>query len=738
MTPEDRDKQLRWARSSYLALAMLPHDTPEDIRVLEGAADHWARQLEHSKWPRALGWFTNYAFLDGNHYPNFRWNETTLDWDNPKIQEIPADSFIPKTSDNRCVQPVQHNVSLLTRIRPEPRIEPNSTSPFDIDAAGLGETLLSGVLWERTGIPEDLEAVAHHLCCCGTTAMETIFDETDFPIITEEMKTVTRKSEITGEPTRVDVATGRDAVTFKREIQNRVWTAFEIDPDPGATDDPKSHSWFVRSGYADIDWIRDRFDRDDEYFLPDNLKHIPEDSSVSSPLYWKERLKDLLDSPNGWYGLTTWPYNTAGGFAPNQTCFRFFDVKPTKYHPRGRTMITAGGVMIYCGPSRSWHEDYAWRWHPYSFGRYWRIPGRFWGMPLLSELVPLQRRINSIDALLQINREYIGLGQWLIPGACKVPDGATSGMAGQEIRYRITPTGQKPERIKHEPLPGDVYQERAMVERQMREIAGMQSSLEGKAPSGIRAAQMLEFLKNQMTEQNAPLLHMVERMVEGVAQNMLIEAAINYDEPDQELTNLIRVAARNSNHDLQSIDLFLGSDLRDNTHVKIDMVSSLLQSPEAKKQLAIEFMQANQNSLSQAERAIVARILEFDEFDRQVAPQYEAATRMIAMIEAGRPEALSPAEFHDAQIFSDAFQEALLRSRVKDHPAEVQDALHTGWMLYGQIAQEKAQAAAMKTIEHEYLLSLARMGQAPGAGAGAGGGNDREEHQVLQLLSGGA
>ena len=72
----------------------------------------WAKRLEAAKWRRSLHWFRNYAFLCGNHYPNFRWNGDSLQMNVSTFDQSASvsgarasvDQYVPKVADNQIIR----------------------------------------------------------------------------------------------------------------------------------------------------------------------------------------------------------------------------------------------------------------------------------------------------------------------------------------------------------------------------------------------------------------------------------------------------------------------------------------------------------------------------------------------------------------------------------------------------------------------------------------------------------
>lgn len=750
-----------WSRESEAALGYLPHETDEDRQRLVSAIRYHLDQSDQRKWPRALAWYENYHFLRGNHFPHTNFqplaqatNASSFTDEEPVFHDQhPADQHIPRIVDNRLVKPYEKNISLLTRDRPIPRAESSSDDAFDEMASRAAEKVFSAC-WEYAGMHGKAIDAAAELCVTGLCVAETYFG----PVGPAMSMPGTKEAEDLSEITAARLAErGRAAMRGDRErdeddwlaedLAVRLWSAFHLDPNPGATADPDTHLWFSRSTFEDLDELRVMFDRDEEGYYPDNLESMRETQGLEKSLYWYSRMKDVLDTPStaygGFGGYSASLYGTSGGDAPNQTLLHVIDTRPTRAYPEGRTLMLAGDALVYCGPNRSWHERYPWRWHPHSFARYWRMPGSFWGLPLLSVLVPLQKRLNVIDALMRLHREHMTIGQWLIPRTARIPEGTISGIPGQNYYYYVGPRGEKPELVRPQGFPRELLEERIMLQRNIDHL-GEETPLgdQGPSPSGMRATSLIEFLDNKALRGRMPLLLSWQNFVESIGQNMLIEASTNLDDPDSRLGRRLQTALRRES--MLSMEVFTGANLLDNVHLKIDLVSEMLKSPEAKREAAMAMLQYKHENLTPVENAVVYRALGLDELDKQVTPAYTRVQTMVSLILSGRLEAAQILPVDDPAIVVEVIRDTLLDPGVMDRPPEVQQVLYQLWMQASQLVQQQQQTAFLGQLRQQYLLARAENAEKPqldvlegGRGEGGRGRGGREDRSAAGRGGGG-
>lgn len=722
----------KYDRGSIRAFAWMPADDERSIEELEGVAKKWFSDMENTKWIRALQWFENDSYLQGNHLTRYYYSASTgfgfasFSADGSSIPPQGGfDQLVAKSADNRLIRPVETVTGMLVQARPKPRVVPNSDSPEDEDAAAISQIFVNVTFEHPLDIPRLKEQAALISCICGTVAAEVEYGPTDTPITIPKFSEVERPNPLydpeapeteDNAPTIVDVeASGEEEVTFKNDFQARLWTPFHLFPDPAATDE-SDMKWIRRVTFEDRDWIVENFtgERDEGFIYsdPDRLRDAIGTSNIlRNSLYWWYKFQDIIESPqysNHGGGLSAPTYALSTGHVEGQVNFDVLDVKPSRQYPRGRTLIFAGGTLIWVGDARAWSAKYPKRWHPYAFHRWFHAPGKFWGVALLSQLVPLQKKINAIDAQVHANRQFMSIGQWKIPRHAKVADGYISGIPGQHLYYTDAPGLSAPERVQHTALPGELLQERAQLIAAIDYIASSGLVGEQVSPGAARAGVILNFLREDRLRSKAPMLQSFERFIEKIGQNLLIEAQRGLIEDDPELTARIAAAAREFSS--LSIETFTGASIRDHTNVVIDIASEVLDSPEARAQRGIEFLQARGAAATPQEVAMAMRAANLDEFARSEEDASIArARRMISRVVSGMLEAALPMEGIDvAKVMAPVFQRELLSERFINYPPDVKQALFGLFDHYSQKAAEEQQRALQMQLAFAQAAAAAK------------------------------
>ncbi len=677
------------------ALGRIPTENEEGLRALTAAVQHWVLAAPANYWTRALTAFENGAYLLGNHTTRFYYDSTYglgVSASGQPIRSGDAGSVTPPVIENRLIRACEAFVSLITEVQPAPRVVPNSDLPEDEDAAALSQLVLE-LYYER---PLDMPAKLREAGLIAATfegvVAETTFAETGEQIEVPRISLRVEQDAVTGEEVPVPVEDGVDIVD-RRDLSLNMWTPLHVQVDPGATTEDDI-TWIARSTFEDVDDVREKFEigegrtRKDGFFLEPG-EEIPENRGLDHPLYWYSKLQDILPSPQAGAWATGGTPLTALGGLPNQTLFTVIDVKPNSTHPRGRTIICASGKVLYAGDARAWSPEYPWRWHPYSFFSWSKIPGRFFGMGLLTELVPLQKRINAIDYLVQKNREHMAIGQYWLPKHARIRPGSIQGLTGLQYEYNAVAGLPGPERVQNQPLPGDLLMERDQLTNAIDMISATGIRPDQIAPSAARAGVILDFMRSEKLRDKGPMLRAFERFVESISQHALIELQLNMREENEELTARIRRAAREySNLSIQS---FTGLSLRDHHSVKIDIATALRHTPEAASANAMQYLQYKRGEVTPAETGAILRANGLEKYMKNEQDASLArARRMISRITQGMVEAFQPIPgVEDESVVVPEFKKVILSDRFLDLDPEIQTILLQAHDYYEQALMQK-------------------------------------------------
>jgi hypothetical protein len=307
--------------------------------------------------------------------------------------------------------------------------------------------------------------------------------------------------------------------------------------------------------------------------------------------------------------------------------------------PDGKYIIEANGVLLHDGPLDTVSGKL-----PYHMSAYRKIVGEMWGVGPFQDAIPLQKRINSIDSHIILNRKLMNSPQWLAPQGSGVSQ--IDGRPGLIIRYNPHNTGgMAPMKVPGIGLPGDVIQERAQAVADIEEIFGTAEVLTGQAPEGVEAGVSLNLLSEQALRRFGPMVKRWLLMLKSLEKDKLLIASKEWDE-----SRLIRVVG--GEEDVATFN-YRGADFSTVTDVSIGMTKGGLLTESAKRQMLL--MAAQNGFLGDiGDPKVKGRLLEkleIEGFDSEYTLDAKKARRVLQSIRQGRePPSVTPFDEHAIQL----------------------------------------------------------------------------------------
>lgn len=656
-------------------------DIPAGDPKIASAICAYANQTNESRqsrhWIRSVQWIENILFSMGRQYVDdilvSRLARDSTSGDQGVIGSSQARS-IPRPVNDFLGRYIETNIALLTENKPRPRITPKSGRSEDEDSAQLSEMTME-FLWEALDMPELHREIARIILHTGVCWMEIAHDPTEPRRIAVPETIREEKSFITGPgggevavPIPRDIVAREEKTGLPRykqkveygEITARVISPFEMHLPISHWWNGDGFDWIMREYYAPIQSIIDRYSSDKRsmgltkakgWYL-ENLEEISGENVKNLPLWWWERLADLVEGPGPSIYVGT-PEQWEG-----YTTVKIFDRKPSPKWPNGRTVIVAGGQVIYDSPknigARAYDPRWPDRWHPYTRFRWEGQAGSVYGRSLVSKLLPKLKRINAIDTTLIMWRRTVPIATWIAPKGANPVENLWSGMPGTVYEYdpRLT-AGKAPEPVFPPDYPKTALEERAMQISEMESIAGTEEILRGQRPAGVTSATMLNVLRNQALASRSAVLQSWDESLQEEGSALLQEVIKNIRE-DSRYAEGLKIIARERQSSL-TIEQFSGTNLSDNVNIHIDTASEALSSKEAREQKMIEVMQYLPNIMSVPPhlRAAFWDELGLTNKIEPQGPDVQRAKRMLAWIRQGDFARVIPYVEDDPYVFYD-------------------------------------------------------------------------------------
>lgn len=375
-------------------------------------------------------WFVNGAFIRGNHYVLF--NDATRTFEVPF--RIPPHRV--RLIINIILAYYRRTKARLTAHKPGLFVRPATTEQEDVERARLGNKVLESELYRMGHFGKFKDQIGWTLEC-GSGLQYLYWNPWAGEPLFEQQPKVDPE---TGEPA-VDPATGQPVTEQVpltdehgrqlHEGQNEleVVSPYEIDVDPNATT-PDDADWMMRSKVRSITWIRENYPEMGEYVKGGEV-YVHE--------FYQQRLKRLV----GMFGYSS--EQDSGGtskdlMSKDSAVVHEYWERPTLKYPQGRLIVIAGEVELHNGENPYQHRRF-----PFLKIDEIRITGRFWGMAVIEQMIPLQKNLNRARSQEVENRTLVGRPKILVPRTAKLRQTAFDSEAGEKIDYNPGPRGERPE-----------------------------------------------------------------------------------------------------------------------------------------------------------------------------------------------------------------------------------------------------------------------------------------------------
>lgn len=240
------------------------------------------------------------------------------------------------------------------------------------------------------------------------------------------------------------------------------------------------------------------------------------------------------------------------------------------------------GAMVTVAQDKVIAYEHGWPYvhNQYPFSHVSHIEtGKFYRDSVITDLISPQREFNRTRGQIIEAKNKMAKPQLLAEMGAVDPGKITS-EPGQVILYR--PGFNPPQPLPLVSLPSYVLQELDRIQLDMNEISGQHEVSRGGAPAGVTAATAISYLQEQDDTKLAYTYASIEEAMEKIAYHTLCHVKQYWDTP-----RMIRTTGTDGSFDVMA---FQGSDLRDNTDIRIEGGSSLPTSKAAKQAFILDLM----------------------------------------------------------------------------------------------------------------------------------------------------
>lgn len=254
---------------------------------------------------------------------------------------------------------------------------------------------------------------------------------------------------------------------------------------------------------------------------------------------------------------------------------------PTPKAPKGMQLFVTGDNVVLKGQANPYVELGIENGIAIVKQDYVPMPGRYFGLGLVEQLMPPQEQYNRSRAQIIENADSMSRPKWLLPRGHGIPETSITSRPGEVLEYN--PSLPKPEQIAGVPLPNYVIEHQERCLEEIQDISATHDVSEAKAPASVRSGVAIQLLQ---AGDNAVVAIPKKKLIRAdrLSMNMMLAiVAKKYTE-----LRIIQVAGRDRTFEAH---YFTGADLRGHTSVFMTAESGLLESKAARQQQILDYIQ---------------------------------------------------------------------------------------------------------------------------------------------------
>lgn len=250
--------------------------------------------------------------------------------------------------------------------------------------------------------------------------------------------------------------------------------------------------------------------------------------------------------------------------------------------PNNISFMPNGGMFTIVGNNVvQFVEGQVYQHGQYPYVKFDHIPtGRFYCDSIINDLISVQKEYNRTRGQIIESKNRMGHLQLLAAkGSIKANKITTE--PGQVIEYELGYPAPTPMPLQG--LPSYIVQEIDRLLSDFDDISGQHDVSKGQTPPGVTAATAISYLQEQ---DDSVLSHTFNSIEEGFEK--IAFQTLNYIKQFWDLPRTVRVTGRDNQFNVMA---FKGTDLRNNTDIRIEAGSALPTSKAAKQALIMDLMQ---------------------------------------------------------------------------------------------------------------------------------------------------
>jgi len=514
----------------------------------------------HRHMERCMNWSESINFLAGNQWISYSQREYR--WE--IIPMTDSNKFIDRPVTNHFMRWIILNVSGFTS-QPVIIIDPNSDDPEDKTLAKVCE-IIKDWMWEEYDKNDQYYEAALWVATTGTVFRKSI-------------KKISNEYYDSGDGQKTPL----------RKVCPEIVSPFRLKFD-GMPSRFNDINVIMETQIRKIDDLKQQFNINEPGYYPQHLQFLKSEPVANSQIAMDDGLKRIVDGG----GITPYTSTSSSITDYSESCIlKELYVRPSSKYPKGLQIFVAGDLALYVSPPEigsPYFYNEGKIWHPYTAAQFYKLPGQAWGLGLGQQLVKIQRRINTIDALLAYNRKTQAVPMvWAARGS-NIPKGSMVGKPGNVVEYDAVPGAPAPLRDTGVPLPNQVLDERALLIHDGDLLAMSGDLRSGENPSGVKMVGQMQIIVDQVNQSKAKQVEAWEKFLERSETLDLLNFKSCYVVPNPGMIKEIKKFSK----DLTSFDWanFTGSQIRDNGSVRVEKGSTLPKSRAVRQENIVKALES--------------------------------------------------------------------------------------------------------------------------------------------------
>lgn len=374
-------------------------------------------------------------------------------------------------------------------------------------------------------------------------------------------------------------------------------------------------------------------------------------------------------------------------------------------YPNGRHVVVAGGSVMIDDENPYYKAGFR-SGFPFTKFDWISVPGRFWGMALVEELIDPQKAYNDIRRREIDLFRLMGQPKWTAPMGANLKRDAINDKPGEIIEWNAS-SGPAPTPVLPTPFaPGVVQTLQASAYRDIQDSAGQHDTMSGNAPAQMRSGPAIQLAREGDMHNLSPKAQRLEKCVGDAAENLLRTAAEVLDE-----NSYIEIVG--SHRDLDLVH-FKGASLKGVKSVRVIRGSMMPQSAALQFQKALDLVQTGglNPGGSSADREILVRAAAFHEHDVELNTLVQERKRaerenesMFAPLDSGMFHIAQVMPFDDDMIHLQAHYERVRSPEFEKLSPEQREAI---------LGHNYQHEERIRQMEQQRMMMTMMMKGAPG------------------------